>query len=101
MITVTKIKQERTNQDMTKIGSFFNFLLHFLIFLLGIFSVAPQLSCEAMFKISTTNIKKCTEKIEEMTNFGPILIGPFLLNLCHGSSSRSFVSSNVTVKTEL
>ena len=26
------------------------------------------------------------EKMEERTNFGPILIGPFLLNLCHGNA---------------
>ena len=25
-----------------------------------------------------------SEKIEKRTNFGPILIVPFLLNLCHG-----------------
>ena len=26
------------------------------------------------------------EKIKERTNFGPILIGPFLLNLCHSDT---------------
>ena len=74
-----KIKKERTNQDRTKIGPFFDFLLHLSILLLGIFSIekcmrnpkkgpilvlshqdktkiASQLSCEAMFKISSENI---------------------------------------------
>ena len=32
------------------------------------------------------------EKIEERTNFGPILIGPFLLNLCHGNAMKSLYS---------
>ena len=31
-LTVTKIKQERTNHDRTKIGPFFDFTLHFSIF---------------------------------------------------------------------
>ena len=43
-LTVTKIKQERT-----KIVSFFDFILHFSINLLEIFSIALQLSYEAMF----------------------------------------------------
>ena len=35
-----------------------------------------------MLKILSKNIEKY--RIQERTNFGPILIGPFLLNLCHG-----------------
>ena len=27
---------------------------------------------------------KILDKIEERTNFGSIVIGPFLLNICHG-----------------
>ena len=50
-VTVTRIKQERTNQDRTKISPFLDFLLHFSIFLLDIFNIASQLSCEAMLKI--------------------------------------------------
>ena len=69
-ITVTKIKQERTNQDRSKIDPFFDFLLHFLIFLLQIFSIASQLSCETMFKISSRNIEKCRRKMKQ----GPILV---------------------------
>ena len=33
VITVTNISQERTNQEKTKIGPFFHFLLHFSILL--------------------------------------------------------------------
>ena len=39
-ITVTKIKQERTNQDRTEIGPFFDFLLHYSIFLFEILNTA-------------------------------------------------------------
>ena len=46
-ITVTKIEQERTNQDRTKNVFFFDFLLHSSIFLLEIFSIALQLRCKA------------------------------------------------------
>ena len=56
-LTVTKINQERTNQERTKIGRFVDFLLHFSIFLLEIFSIASQLSCEAMINITIKNIK--------------------------------------------
>ena len=49
-VTVTRIKQERTNQDRTKISPFLDFLLHFSIFLLDIFNIASQLSCVAMLK---------------------------------------------------
>ena len=42
-------------QDRAKIGPFFDFLLNFSIFLLGIFSIASQLSCETMFKISSND----------------------------------------------
>ena len=31
------------------------------------------------------------EKIEERTNFGPIVIGPFLLDLCHSNDVRSII----------
>ena len=41
--TVTKIMQERT-----KIGPFFDFILHFSTFVLEILNIALQLSCEAM-----------------------------------------------------
>ena len=40
MLSVTKIRQERTNQHRTKISPFLDFLLHFSIFLLGIFNIA-------------------------------------------------------------
>ena len=46
-IIVTKIKQERTDQDVTKIGPFF----YYLIILLEIFNIASKLSSEAMIKI--------------------------------------------------
>ena len=69
-LTVTKIKQERTNPDRTKIGPFFEFLLHFSIFLLEIFSLASQLSCETMLKTSNKNIEKCKRKSKK----GPILV---------------------------
>ena len=57
-MTVAKISQERTSQDRSKISPFYDFLLHFLIFLLDIFIIALKLSCEAMFKISSKNIEK-------------------------------------------
>ena len=50
ILTVTKIKQERTNQDMIKIGPFIDFILHFLIFLFEILNIASQLHCEASAK---------------------------------------------------
>ena len=59
---MTKIKQERTNQDMTKIGRFFDFLLHFSICLLEILNIVSQLSGEAKLKISSKNIEKCRRK---------------------------------------
>ena len=68
-----KIKQERTNQDRTKIGPY-SFLLQFSIFLLEIMNIASQLSCEAMLKILSEDIEKYRIKSK---------IGPFLLNLCH------------------
>ena len=40
-ITMTKISQERTNQERTKIGPFFDFLLHFSRFSLKILNIAP------------------------------------------------------------
>ena len=57
-MTVTKIiiKQESINQETTKISAFFNFLLHFSIFLLEILNIVSQLSCEAMIKYSSKNI---------------------------------------------
>ena len=73
---MTKInKQERNNQDKTKIGPFFDFLLRFSIFLVGIFSLASKLSCETMFKISSTNIEKCRRKSKK----GPILVLSWLV----------------------
>ena len=87
---MTKIKQERTNQDRTKIGPIFDFLLHFSIFLLANLSTASQLSWETLFKISSKNIEKCRRK----TKKGPILvlsyqdrtkIGPFFDFLLHFS----------------
>ena len=68
-VTATK-KQEKTNQDKTKIGPFFDFFVHFPIFLFEILNIAPQLSCEAMLKNSNSNIKKCNRKSKK----GPILI---------------------------
>ena len=56
ILTVTKIKQEMTNQDRTKIGPFFDFLLHFSIFILEIFNIASQLSCEAILENSRRKI---------------------------------------------
>ena len=50
---MANIKQERTNKDRIKIGPFFDFLLHFSIFVLEIFSIDSQLSCKTMFKISS------------------------------------------------
>ena len=85
VITVTKIKQERT-----KISSFFDFLLHFPIVLHEIFSIASQLSCATIFRISSKNIKKCRRK----TKKGPMLVlsyqdmtknGPFFDFLLHFS----------------
>ena len=81
-------KQERINQDRTKICRFFDFVRHFSIFLFEIFSIASQLSCEIMFKISCKNIEKCRRK----TKIGPILvhhyqdrtkIGPFSDLFCN------------------
>ena len=75
---------------MTKIGPLFDFLLHFSIFLLEIFSLSLQLSCETMFKTSNKNI----EKFKRKTKKGPILvlsyqdktkIGPFFDFLLHFS----------------
>ena len=66
---MTKIKQERTNQDRTKIDPLFDFILHFSIFLLKVFSIASRLSSETMFKIAS----KIWEKNEERTNHGPYL----------------------------
>ena len=43
------------------IGHFFDFILHVSIFLLDIFGIASQLSCEAMFKMSIKNIKNVGE----------------------------------------
>ena len=53
MVTVTKIKQERTLQDRTKIGPFLHFFLNLLTFLLEILNIVSRLSCEAMLKISS------------------------------------------------
>ena len=38
LLTVTKISQERTNQERTKIGPFFDFLLYFSVILLEIYT---------------------------------------------------------------
>ena len=70
MLTVTEIGQGRANQGGTKIGPFFDVLQHFSVFLLEIFNIASQLSCEAMFKISNENIEKCRRKSKK----GPILV---------------------------
>ena len=56
-VTVTKIFHERIDQDRTKIGPFFDCLLHFSIFLLCIFNIALQLSCKAMIKIWSKDIE--------------------------------------------
>ena len=53
-LTVTKIKQERTNQDSTKIGPFFEFILLFSILLLQILNIASQLSCRLRFSLVYT-----------------------------------------------
>ena len=85
---MTNIKQERTNQDRTKIGPLLDFLLHFSIFLLEILNIASQLSCEAMLKMLSKNIEKCKRK----TKKGAILvrsyqdrtkIGPFFNFILH------------------
>ena len=39
-MTVSKIFKERTNQEMDKIGPFFDFLLHFSVFLFEILNLA-------------------------------------------------------------
>ena len=57
LVTVTKIKQESTNQDRTKIGLFFEFLLHFSIFLLEICSIASQL-CNFLHSFSNCENEK-------------------------------------------
>ena len=49
-VTVTKIKQERTNQDRSKIDPSFDILLQFSIFLLEILNIASQLSRAKNFK---------------------------------------------------
>ena len=51
ILTVAKIKQERADQYRTNLGPFLDFLQHFSIFLLEILNIAPQLSCETLFKI--------------------------------------------------
>ena len=75
ILTVTKIKQEMTNQDRTKIGHFFDFLLNFSIFVLEIFSIDSQLSCETMFKVSSENIEQCRRETnnEERPSLGPFI----------------------------
>ena len=65
-------------QDRTRIGPFFNFLLHFLIFVLILFSIASQHSCEAKFKISSKNIEKCRRNSKK----GPILVISWLVLSC-------------------
>ena len=69
-VTATKTKQERTTHNRTKISPFSHFRLHFLIFLLEIFSIASQLSCEAIFTTSNKNIEKCGRKSKKI----PILV---------------------------
>ena len=77
---MTKIKQERTNQDRTKIGPFFDFLLHFSIFLVEILNIASQLSCEAMLKILSKNIEECKRKRrKDQSWYFLIKIGPKLV----------------------
>ena len=70
VVTVTKIKQVRTNQDRTKIGTFFDFFVYFPIFLLEILNIATKMGCEAMQKNSSKNIGKCNRKSKK----GSILI---------------------------
>ena len=65
-LTVTKIKQERTNQNMTEIGPFFDFLLHLSILLLEIFSIAFQLSCETVVRVYKNNVKYALLKIQSI-----------------------------------
>ena len=86
---MTKIKQDRTNQDKIKIGPVFDFLLHFSIFLLENFSKASQLSWETMFKISSKNIKKC----RRITKKGPILVLSY--------QDRTKIADKCTVKMQL
>ena len=69
-ITVTKIKQERTIQDRIEIGPFFDFRLHYSIFLFEILNIASQLICEDMPKISSKNIEKCRRKSTK----GPFMV---------------------------
>ena len=57
-------------QDKTKIGPFFDFLLHFSIFLLEILNIVLQLSCKGMLKILSKNIGKFMRKSKK----GPILV---------------------------
>ena len=66
---MTKIKQERTDQDRTRIGPFFDFLLQFSIFLLEILNIASQVRCEAMLKISSKDFEKCWRKLKKGSIF--------------------------------
>ena len=91
--------KERTNLGpiVIKKDQYWSFLLFFLrfpIFLLEIVNIVSQLSYEVMLKISRINIEKCRsqEIIVERTNLGPILIGPFFLNLCRSYDHRFHLS---------
>ena len=44
-------------------------------------NIVLQLSCEAVLKISIKNIENCRRKSKK----GPILVGPFLLTVCHST----------------
>ena len=70
MLTVTEIGQGRANQGGTKIGPFFDVLQHFSEFLLEIFNIASQLSCEAMLKISSKIVQGCRRESRR----GPVLV---------------------------
>ena len=56
LLTVTKVKQEMINQDRTKIGPVFDFLLH--LFKIEILIIVSQMSCEAVLKFASKNIEK-------------------------------------------
>ena len=76
-------KKNQSWSFLIKTGPFFDILLHFSIFLLEFFSIASNSVVELCSKFQG-KILKNVGKIKERTNFGPILIGSFLLNLCHG-----------------
>ena len=72
--------------ERTSLNPFFVVLLHFSMFLFEILNIVSKLNCEAMLKIASKYIHNCRKSKK-----GPILVGPFLLNLCH-SYTLFFIS---------